>query len=99
MIIVNGYGCRNISEQKRIIIKSSLYSHNYAEGCNEWQAPSPWSKRLGNTAPKKYQSGGEPLSVSDLTGPGIEPKTYRTINDVFCFHDSANGLVQQKDKF
>ena len=39
--------------------------------------------RLGNTAPKKSLSGGESLAtLSDLTGPGIEPQISRTISDI-----------------
>ena len=35
--------------------------------------------RLGNIATKKRGSGGEPLAtLSDLTGPGIEPQTSST---------------------
>ena len=40
---------------------------------------------LGNTAPEKRRSGGEPLVpllVSDLTGPGIESRTSRIHSEV-----------------
>ena len=34
------------------------------------------AKRMGNTAPKKRRSGGEPLvTLSDMTGPGIEQRS------------------------
>ena len=39
---------------------------------------------LGNTAPKKCRSVGD--TVSDLTGLGIEPPTFRTHNDVFTHY-------------
>ena len=46
----------------------------------------------GNTALKKHQSRGELLAiVSDLTGPGIEPKTSSADSDV-CSH-YANWMV------
>ena len=38
----------------------------------------------GQIISKKHRSGGEPLAtLSDLTGPGIEPQTYRTDNAAF----------------
>ena len=36
---------------------------------------------LRNTGPKTHHSGDD--TVSDLTGLGIEPQTYRTDSDVF----------------
>ena len=54
----------------------------YAEVENEWRGPSTqlsaWA--LGNTASKKRRSGDEPqATVSDLTGPAIEPMTLMRI--------------------
>ena len=72
--------------------KSNLqvYSRYYAEACSEWWDPSP---QLSALTTQKYRRGDEPLAtVSDLTGPEIEPQTSRADNDVFN-HD-ANGLVQ-----
>ena len=37
------------------------------------------AKWLGNTAPKKHRSGGEPLAtLADLAGPAIEPRNSLT---------------------
>ena len=61
----------------------------HAEVCNEWRGPSPWH---GAWATQKRHSGGEPLAtVSDLTCPGIEPKTSRADNNVL--NRNANWLV------
>ena len=41
-------------------IESSLYSRYYAEACSEVHLHG---LTLGNTAPKKHRSGGEPLAT------------------------------------
>ena len=60
-------------------IKSSLYSLYYAEACNEWRGPSP---RLSAWATQLRRNVSAVASrwrhCADLTGPGIEPQTYRT---------------------
>ena len=49
----------------------------YAEACNEWRGSSP---RPSAWATQKRPSGGESsVTVSDLTGPGIEPQTAPTV--------------------
>ena len=60
-------------------IKSSLYSLEYAEACNEWRGPSP---RLSAWATQLRRNVAAVASrwrhCADLTGPGIEPQTSRT---------------------
>ena len=60
-------------------IKSSLYSPYYAEACNELRGPFPrlsaWAAQLRRnvaTVASRWRH------CVDLTGPGIEPQTYRT---------------------
>ena len=57
-------------------IKSSLYSPNYAEACNELRGPSPrlsaWATQLRRnvaTVASRWRH------CVDLTGPGIEAQT------------------------
>ena len=49
----------------------------------------------GNTAPKKHRNSGEPLA--DLTGPGIEPQTFRNNNDVVTVIATPTGRLPAKD--
>ena len=64
---------------RKIKIKSSLYSLYYAEACNELRGPSPrlsaWATQLRRnvaTVASRWRH------CVDLTGPGIEPQTSRT---------------------
>ena len=63
----------------QIKVKSSLYSQYYAEACNEWRGPSP---QLSAWATQLRSNDAAVASLwrlrADLTGPGIEPQTYRT---------------------
>ena len=70
---------KEIKNQKKI--KSSLYSLDYAEACNELAGPISASLRQGNTAPfeemsQRWRAVGN--TVSDLTGPKFEPQTSRS---------------------
>ena len=62
-------------------VKSSLYSWYYAEACNEAHlrvlAPE---QRSSEETSQRWQAFGD--TVSDLSGPGIEPATSRTDSDV-----------------
>ena len=66
-------------------IKSSLYSPHYAEACNELRGPSPrlsaWATQLRRNVATVASRWG--LCV-DLTGPGIEPQTSRTVSVRFA---------------
>ena len=59
-------------------IKSSLYSRYYAEACNEWRGRSPprsaWATQLRRNIAAVTSRWRH---CADLTGPGIEPQTYR----------------------
>ena len=59
-------------------IQSSLYSPYYAEACNELRGPSPrlsaWATQLRNVATVASRW----RHCVDLSGPEIEPQTYRT---------------------
>ena len=48
-------------------IKPSLYSHYYAEACNEWRGHFRGLAHIRFTAPKKRGSGSELVTVSNLT--------------------------------
>ena len=75
-------------------IKSSLHSLYYSAACNEWQGPRLSAEgKAGKTAPKKSHNNGELVGdiVSDLTGPGIEPKTQRAHKDIFD-HNRPLGI-------
>ena len=68
-----------ISITKSKKIKSSLYSPYYAEACNELRGPFPrlsaWATQLRRnvaTVASRWRH------CVDLTGPGIEPQTFRT---------------------
>ena len=60
-------------------IKSSLYSPYYAEACGELRGPST---RLSACATQLRRNVATVASrwrhCVDLTGPGMEPQTYRT---------------------
>ena len=46
------------------------------------------AQRLDSTAPKKHPSGGEPLAtLSDLTGPEIEPRLLAPIAMSLSLHE------------
>ena len=70
-----------MSRFKKVIIKikSSLYSRYYAEACNEWRGPSPrlsaWATQLRKNV---VAVASRWRHCADLTGPDIEPQTYRT---------------------
>ena len=80
--------------RKFIQIKSSLYSPYYAEAFNELRGPplrlSAWATQLrrnvatvasrcsGESSRCTSQRWRETSHCDDLTGPGIEPQTYRT---------------------
>ena len=53
-------------------IKSSLYSRYYAEACNKWRI-----HLRGLTAGQRRNVAAVAATVSDLTSPGMEPKTSR----------------------
>ena len=69
----------SLSSKIKIKIKSSLYSLEYAEACNEWRGPSP---RLSAWATQLRRNVAAVASrwrhCADLTGSGIEPQTSRT---------------------
>ena len=75
--------CTNVRCHKCIQIKSkiksSLYSPYYAEACNELWGPYP---RLSAWATQVRRNVATVASrwrhCTDLTGPGIEPQTFRT---------------------
>ena len=71
--------------------KPSLYSRHYSEACNEWQDPSrglePGQHSFEETS-QRWRAVG--YTLSDLTGPGIEPRTSHADSDV-CNH-YANWL-------
>ena len=76
-IIVMQYVIKNVKSSCGITRKRIAYI--------EWQGPSPCHSACECTTQlrKKRCSGGERLAtVSDLTGPGIEPLTSRADNDV-----------------
>ena len=60
-------------------IKFSLHSPYYAEACNEWRDPSPqlsaWATQLRRNVAAVASRWRDYV---DLTGPGIEPQTFRT---------------------
>ena len=60
-------------------INSSLYSPHYAEACNELRGSST---RLSAWATQPRRNVATMASrwrhCADLTGPGIEPQTFRT---------------------
>ena len=58
-------------------IKSSLHSWYFAEVCNEWRGPQP------SALPAQIRRN---VAVSSLTGPGIEPNTFRTVSGGFNRH-------------
>ena len=58
-----------------------LYSLYYAKACNEFAGPISVSLHPGNTAPFEEMSQQWRVvanSVSDLTGPRLEPQTSRS---------------------
>ena len=64
--------------------KSSLFSRYYAEACNEWPGPSPQlGARVAQFRRNVASVAGRWRHCADLTGPGIEPKTFHT--DSVCF--------------
>ena len=76
-------------------IKPSLCSRYHAEACIEWRGPSPqFSSRQHSSAEgtsQWWRVVGD--SVSDSTGPVIEPQTYRpNTND---FNNYANQRMQE----
>ena len=60
-------------------IKSSLYSPYYAEAYNEWRGPSlprsAWATQLRKNVAAVASHWRH---CANLTGPGIEPQTFRT---------------------
>ena len=75
-------------------IKSSLYSPNYAEACNELRSPSTrlsaWAtqlRRIVATVASRWRH------CADLTGPGIEPQTSRIVS-VRLATELTAGLMQ-----
>ena len=64
-------------------IKSSLYSRDYAEACNEWRGLIPrlnaWATQL-----RKNVASGQDVddTVSDLTDPAFESHASSTDNNV-----------------
>ena len=63
----------------QIKIKSSLYLRYYAEACNELRGPSPWLSAWATQLQRNVAAvASRWRHCADLTGPGIEPQTYRT---------------------
>ena len=66
----------------QIKIKSSLYSPNYAEACNEFAGPNLRGLAPGLHTTQLRKNVATVASrwrhCVDLTGPGIEPQTSRT---------------------
>ena len=71
------YCSKSVKFYSKLKNQSSLYSRYYAEAYSERRDPSP---RLSAWTTQKHRSGGD--TVSDLTGPVIEPSFYRTESDV-----------------
>ena len=79
---------------KKNLIKSSLYSRYYAATCNEWRAYlrglSPGQHSSEETS-QRWQAVGD--KVFDLTGPGVDPQTYR-IDSVCCLTNELSGQAE-----
>ena len=75
--------------------KSALYSLVLLRGSVYGEAGPISAWRLGNTAPKKRRNGDD--TASNLTGPGIQPQTFRTDNNVL--RTELTGHVGNENKF
>ena len=66
-------------QQKKSKIHSSLSSRYYAQPCNEWRSLSPqlsvWATQLRRNV---AEVASRWRHCADLSGPGIEPQTFRT---------------------
>ena len=89
----------------QIKIKSSLYLRYYAEACNELRGPSLWLSAWATQLRRNVAAVARRWRhCADLTGPGIEPQTYRTesvrLTTELTAIDSLNyySLINENDK-
>ena len=67
----------------QVVMRKKMSNLHYTHSITTKRATGSISaaQRLGHTAPKKHFSGAD--TVTDLTGPVIEPRTSRVDSDVF----------------
>ena len=79
-------------------IKSSLYLRYYAEACYEWwvhlRGIAPGEHSCSEETSQRWRAVGD--TVPDLSGPGIEPQTFRADSDVRNINIAGRLLITLK---